>query len=243
MRGIWSAEVISFFISLCKTTAQWARMRVWRSEDSFENGFSNSCLEDGTHIIKLGNWCLNWLSHLHFHFWFICVCFSFVLFSLAVSLHSWGWLIPWWVRARPHQAIYIPDRSQTPNTPFSTSKVWVITGCATRLSLWLWSFDQLATGDWLSLLGFALTFIDLGMDITVLLSLQNCLEILCRHGGLEPERRDKCNRTVHDVATDDCKHLLENLSEWCSNLFILAHHGGLWGAGRGSGTALRNSPS
>uniref|UniRef100_A0A8I3W9S6 Cortactin-binding protein 2 n=1 Tax=Callithrix jacchus TaxID=9483 RepID=A0A8I3W9S6_CALJA len=40
---------------------------------------------------------------------------------------------------------------------------------------------------------------------------KNCLEILCRHGGLETERRDKCNRTVHDVATDDCKHLLENL--------------------------------
>ncbi|XP_021569960.1 cortactin-binding protein 2 [Carlito syrichta] len=41
---------------------------------------------------------------------------------------------------------------------------------------------------------------------------KNCLEILCRHGGLEPERRDKCNRTVHDAATDDCKHLLENLN-------------------------------
>ncbi|XP_040115806.1 cortactin-binding protein 2 [Oryx dammah] len=41
---------------------------------------------------------------------------------------------------------------------------------------------------------------------------KNCLEVLCRHGGLEPERRDKCNRTAHDVATDDCKHLLENLS-------------------------------
>ncbi|KAM4874323.1 cortactin-binding protein 2 isoform 3-T4 [Thomomys bottae] len=41
---------------------------------------------------------------------------------------------------------------------------------------------------------------------------KNCLEILCRHGGLEPEKRDKCNRTVHDVATDDCKHLLENLN-------------------------------
>ncbi|XP_058153248.1 cortactin-binding protein 2 isoform X6 [Dasypus novemcinctus] len=41
---------------------------------------------------------------------------------------------------------------------------------------------------------------------------KNCLEILCRHGGLEPERKDKCNRTVHDVATDDCKHLLENLN-------------------------------
>ncbi|KAM7245375.1 hypothetical protein CapIbe_003901 [Capra ibex] len=41
---------------------------------------------------------------------------------------------------------------------------------------------------------------------------KNCLEVLCRHGGLEPERRDNCNRTAHDVATDDCKHLLENLN-------------------------------
>ncbi|XP_040328086.1 cortactin-binding protein 2 isoform X3 [Herpailurus yagouaroundi] len=41
---------------------------------------------------------------------------------------------------------------------------------------------------------------------------KNCLEILCMHGGLEPERKDKCHRTVHDVATDDCKHLLENLN-------------------------------
>ncbi|XP_076972960.1 cortactin-binding protein 2 isoform X2 [Tamandua tetradactyla] len=41
---------------------------------------------------------------------------------------------------------------------------------------------------------------------------KNCLEILCRHGGLEPEKKDKCDRTVHDVATDDCKHLLENLN-------------------------------
>ncbi|XP_075284292.1 cortactin-binding protein 2-like isoform X1 [Opisthocomus hoazin] len=42
--------------------------------------------------------------------------------------------------------------------------------------------------------------------------LKNCLEILCSHGGLEAERKDKCNRTLHDVATDDCKHLLENLN-------------------------------
>ncbi|XP_006859378.1 PREDICTED: cortactin-binding protein 2 [Chrysochloris asiatica] len=41
---------------------------------------------------------------------------------------------------------------------------------------------------------------------------KNCLEVLCQHGGLEPERKDQCNRTVHDVATDDCKHLLENLN-------------------------------
>ncbi|KAG8439812.1 hypothetical protein GDO86_005831 [Hymenochirus boettgeri] len=40
---------------------------------------------------------------------------------------------------------------------------------------------------------------------------KNCLEILCNHFGLDPELPDHCNRTVHDVATDDCKHLLENL--------------------------------
>ncbi|XP_068132525.1 LOW QUALITY PROTEIN: cortactin-binding protein 2 [Hyperolius riggenbachi] len=41
---------------------------------------------------------------------------------------------------------------------------------------------------------------------------KDCLEILCSHSGLEPEKEDKCNRTVHDVATDDCKQLLENLN-------------------------------
>ncbi|XP_040199692.1 cortactin-binding protein 2 isoform X1 [Rana temporaria] len=41
---------------------------------------------------------------------------------------------------------------------------------------------------------------------------KDCLEILCSHSGLEPEIQDKCNRTVHDVATDDCKQLLENLN-------------------------------
>ncbi|XP_044136227.1 cortactin-binding protein 2 [Bufo gargarizans] len=41
---------------------------------------------------------------------------------------------------------------------------------------------------------------------------KDCLEILCSHSGLEPEKKDKCNRTVHDVATDDCKQLLENLN-------------------------------
>ncbi|XP_067855636.1 cortactin-binding protein 2 isoform X4 [Heptranchias perlo] len=39
---------------------------------------------------------------------------------------------------------------------------------------------------------------------------KNCLEVLCCHSGLDPDRKDKCQRTVHDVATDDCKHLLEN---------------------------------
>ncbi len=28
------------------------------------------------------------------------------------------------------------------------------------------------------------------------------------------EKRDKCNRTIHDVATDDCKDLLENLGKY-----------------------------
>ncbi|XP_063165580.1 cortactin-binding protein 2 isoform X2 [Candoia aspera] len=41
---------------------------------------------------------------------------------------------------------------------------------------------------------------------------KSCLEVLCSHEGLEAERKDKCNRTLHDVATDDCKHLLENLN-------------------------------
>ncbi|XP_041110601.1 cortactin-binding protein 2-like isoform X2 [Polyodon spathula] len=43
---------------------------------------------------------------------------------------------------------------------------------------------------------------------------KNCLEVLCSHGRLDVEKRDKCNRTVHDVATDDCKHLLENLHSY-----------------------------
>ncbi|XP_042323130.1 cortactin-binding protein 2 isoform X1 [Sceloporus undulatus] len=41
---------------------------------------------------------------------------------------------------------------------------------------------------------------------------KSCLEVLCSHGGLEADRKEKCDRTVHDVATDDCKHLLENLN-------------------------------
>ncbi|XP_066561239.1 cortactin-binding protein 2 isoform X2 [Amia ocellicauda] len=40
---------------------------------------------------------------------------------------------------------------------------------------------------------------------------KNCLEVLCSHSNQDIEKRDKCNRTVHDVATDDCKDLLENL--------------------------------
>ncbi|XP_077567403.1 cortactin-binding protein 2 [Stigmatopora nigra] len=43
------------------------------------------------------------------------------------------------------------------------------------------------------------------------LGLKECLEVLCSHREQDIERRDKCNRTIHDVATDDCKELLENL--------------------------------
>uniref|UniRef100_A0A8D3B953 Cortactin-binding protein 2 n=1 Tax=Scophthalmus maximus TaxID=52904 RepID=A0A8D3B953_SCOMX len=46
------------------------------------------------------------------------------------------------------------------------------------------------------------------------LGLKECLEVLCSHSEQDIERRDKCNRTIHDVATDDCKDLLENLREW-----------------------------
>ncbi|KAM6937001.1 cortactin-binding protein 2 [Xenentodon cancila] len=43
------------------------------------------------------------------------------------------------------------------------------------------------------------------------LGLKECLAVLCSHSKQDIERRDKCNRTIHDVATDDCKDLLENL--------------------------------
>ncbi|XP_070611563.1 cortactin-binding protein 2 isoform X2 [Erythrolamprus reginae] len=51
---------------------------------------------------------------------------------------------------------------------------------------------------------------------------KSCLEVLCSHEGLEAERKDKCNRTLHDVATDDCKHLLENLNAFKIPLRIAA---------------------
>ncbi|KAG5273818.1 hypothetical protein AALO_G00155880 [Alosa alosa] len=35
--------------------------------------------------------------------------------------------------------------------------------------------------------------------------------IICAQSQQDIETRDKCNRTIHDVATDDCKDLLENL--------------------------------
>ncbi|XP_034286930.1 cortactin-binding protein 2 [Pantherophis guttatus] len=51
---------------------------------------------------------------------------------------------------------------------------------------------------------------------------KSCLEVLCSHEGLEAERKDNCNRTLHDVATDDCKHLLENLNAFKIPLRIAA---------------------
>ncbi|KAM3870407.1 cortactin-binding protein 2 [Diretmus argenteus] len=44
--------------------------------------------------------------------------------------------------------------------------------------------------------------------------LKDCLEVLCSHSEQDIERRDKCNHTIHDVATDDCKDLLENLHSY-----------------------------
>ncbi|XP_041852606.1 cortactin-binding protein 2 isoform X2 [Melanotaenia boesemani] len=46
------------------------------------------------------------------------------------------------------------------------------------------------------------------------LGLKECLEVLCSYSEQDIERRDKCNRTIHDVATDDCKDLLENLHSY-----------------------------
>ncbi|XP_062403161.1 cortactin-binding protein 2 isoform X1 [Sardina pilchardus] len=40
---------------------------------------------------------------------------------------------------------------------------------------------------------------------------KDCLGVLCAQSQQDIETRDKCNRTIHDVATDDCKDLLENL--------------------------------
>lgn len=37
--------------------------------------------------------------------------------------------------------------------------------------------------------------------------------MLCSHAEQDISRRDKCNRTLHDLATDDCKDLLENLGK------------------------------
>ncbi|KAG9273218.1 cortactin-binding protein 2 [Astyanax mexicanus] len=52
---------------------------------------------------------------------------------------------------------------------------------------------------------------------------KKCLEVLCSHSQQDIEKRDKCNRTIHDVATDDCKNLLENLD--CYRVVVQVHTG------------------
>ncbi|KAL6479112.1 hypothetical protein MHYP_G00125450 [Metynnis hypsauchen] len=52
---------------------------------------------------------------------------------------------------------------------------------------------------------------------------KKCLEALCSHRQQDLEKRDKCNRTIHDVATDDCKDLLENLD--CYKVVVQVHTG------------------
>ncbi|KAM9480726.1 cortactin-binding protein 2 isoform 2-T2 [Clarias gariepinus] len=52
---------------------------------------------------------------------------------------------------------------------------------------------------------------------------KKCLEVLCSHSQQDIEKRDKCNRTIHDVATDDCKDLLENLD--CYRVLVQVYMG------------------
>ncbi|XP_026783143.3 cortactin-binding protein 2 isoform X2 [Pangasianodon hypophthalmus] len=52
---------------------------------------------------------------------------------------------------------------------------------------------------------------------------KKCLEVLCSHSQQDIEKRDKCNRTIHDVATDDCKDLLENLD--CYRVVVQVYMG------------------
>ncbi|XP_036373873.1 LOW QUALITY PROTEIN: cortactin-binding protein 2-like [Megalops cyprinoides] len=43
---------------------------------------------------------------------------------------------------------------------------------------------------------------------------KRCLELLCCHSQQDLELRDRCNRTIHHIATDDCKELLEDLNSY-----------------------------
>ncbi|KAK3549236.1 hypothetical protein QTP70_034233 [Hemibagrus guttatus] len=54
---------------------------------------------------------------------------------------------------------------------------------------------------------------------------KKCLEVLCSHSQQDIEKRDKCNRTMHNVATDDCKDLLENLD--CYRVVVQVYMGSL----------------
>ncbi|KAK2842717.1 hypothetical protein Q5P01_012917 [Channa striata] len=61
------------------------------------------------------------------------------------------------------------------------------------------------------------------------MGLKECLEVLCSHSEQDIGRRDKCNRTIHDVATDDCKNLLENLNSY--RVLVHLRRSGAGGAG------------
>ncbi|XP_026220437.1 LOW QUALITY PROTEIN: cortactin-binding protein 2 [Anabas testudineus] len=65
--------------------------------------------------------------------------------------------------------------------------------------------------------------------VAAALGLKECLEVLCSHSEQDIERRDKCNRTIHDVATDDCKDLLENLNSY--RVLVRLHCSGGGGLG------------
>ncbi|KAM4734099.1 cortactin-binding protein 2 isoform 3-T3 [Anableps anableps] len=58
------------------------------------------------------------------------------------------------------------------------------------------------------------------------LGVKECLEVLCSHSEQDIEKRDKCNRTIHDVATDDCKDLLENLDSYRILVLLQCSGGG-----------------
>ncbi|KAL4659480.1 cortactin-binding protein 2-like [Arapaima gigas] len=53
---------------------------------------------------------------------------------------------------------------------------------------------------------------------------KDCLQVLCTHSEQDVEKRDKCERTIHDVATDDCKDLLENLDSYRAIVRIHTGH-------------------
>ncbi|XP_019895835.2 cortactin-binding protein 2 isoform X2 [Esox lucius] len=53
---------------------------------------------------------------------------------------------------------------------------------------------------------------------------KKCLEVLCSHSDQDIESRDKWNRTIHDLATDDCKNLLENLHSY--RVLVCIRHSG-----------------
>lgn len=51
--------------------------------------------------------------------------------------------------------------------------------------------------------------------------LKESLEALCSHSEHNLEAKDKWSRTLHDLATDDCKNLLENLNSYCVRVVLL----------------------